>query len=234
MSQKSNRSAESSLEEFEYFVTITRDCLYERIIKIDFVGGAPYKLEVKEELLGKKLDQNEKLIKKYKAALDNIANLLTSILLSSEDEYINAKISEENEAGKKYTPAQKKKLTNEIEKKLHLVSRIMVEGKVKEKFILLATAKNSFLKSFSWEINNKIFDSKENLNGSETIYATLQLKFEKNFIPSKNRILVNYFGLETKEQTTTINFDCDIDDIDELIDELNKIKRKINEKLGVS
>ena len=101
--------------------------------------------------------------------------------------------------------------------KCNIINKKLISRKLREKFILENTYKTNLIDKFDWSIITKYYDSE--IDYIDNLYVA-QLRF---------RIRHPFSETPNVDKTETFVVECDIYDINEIIEQLNKIKRYLVE-----
>lgn len=111
------------------------------------------------------------------------------------------------------------KIKLERQQKIKVVEDILIDSEIKNIHLLKTTSKLKTIQEIDWEINAKIFDDS---NGKipDLKYATINLKL---MTQDESSFLARYFDVGTKD----VIFNCDYNDIENLIDTLKTIQKQL-------
>lgn len=111
------------------------------------------------------------------------------------------------------------KIKIERQQKIKVVEDILIDSEIKNIHLLKTTSKLKTIQAIDWEINSKIYDDS---NGKipDLKYATINLKL---MIQDPSSFLVRYLDAGT----SNVIFNCDYNDIENLIETLKTIHRQL-------
>ena len=147
----------------------------------------------------KSADFDEKLFEKF---IKEILTLIPYILNEKNTKLSNFEVEDEN---------------HKFKEKCDIINKKLISKQVREKFILEITYKTNLIDKFDWSIITKYHDSSIDNIGQLSI---AQLRFRIRHPFSEDPYV---------DKTETFMVECDIYDINEMVGQLEKIKKHLEE-----
>ena len=215
----------STLEDFKEAVKIARVLIDNGGITLKVPSSLHVILTVDESVLENALQSSVISPEVFSKILKSeIANMITAISLESQDSYMaftlrNVADDKEEEEGKQL-----------IEHKLKIVDHIIIDKVIRNRFLVRTTSKVDSFEGIYWEINEKKYANDIELESLR--YATIRLEFTRT--PESglriNSPAAQILLIGQNMEPLSVVFDCDTSQIDELIEALNDIRKKLEEQ----
>ncbi len=206
-----------TIQDFKSVVEFTRDMIASNNIRLIMPSESLIRLRVLNEEAIIKFAEKSKISKEYIMFLLEI-DIPRYIIQILEDIPL-----EINNNGKALSEEEKK----ETENKAKIVNDILIDSSIKNMHLIKSTSKVDMLYAVDWEINKKIFDDTKG-NIPELKFATLNIRLSK---PSyESNPVAKLFNFS--EQSSKVCINCDLSDVENLIDILNDIKKAMIDEEG--
>ena len=204
MTKKGARKKEKvSLGEFKEALGVFKSLLSDGDIKLNFAPYGRCDVTTESDRLDKELASSEIDNETYGRVRDESIPLLNDILSDKKKRFLKRYSDDERE---------------EIEKKCELIEKEIITEELVEKFLFQTTCKNYLLSNFDWEmIQHRGKEEEESLST-----VIMQFKLRN---PSKEFPLSPPF-----QGGESISFECRKGDIEELLEELEKIKKRFEKR----
>lgn len=192
--EKEFKNEEISLDEFKQCLTIFKSILDEGDAELDF-SPIGSSIFTNDDRLHGELASSVIDEKQYVAWQNEAFNLLNRILRDKEGKFLG-RIPEDKH--------------DEIERKCKMIEKELITKELIEKFLFQTTCKNLLLNNFNWEI------LKHQGKEGNTLFSTAQMQFLLRN-PSKEMSM-------KRMEVESISFECRKENVENLIEELMKIK----------
>jgi hypothetical protein len=217
----------SSWGEFQEAVNIAKSMIDSRDITVKITSTLSVILKVNEAALEDRLKQKQASINSEifnRILRSEIGNVTSAILLEEEDSYVRYALG-----GLKDDKQiqERRELTKQ---KIEHVRSIIYKT-IEDKCSVKITSTRDFLEDISWEISERKYSSEEDIGPLR--YATIRLEFKRSPAFRAGRFgLAPYFLLfaVSHEDPYFVTFDCDISQVDDLIDILKDAREKLKEQ----
>jgi len=201
MAKKGERKKEKvSLDEFKEALGMFKSMLSDGDIKLEFFPSG-YNIAIEADRLDDELASSKIDKETFDIGGKEGSRLLNVILRDKEKRFLKRYSEDERE---------------EIKKKCAIIEKEIITEELVEKFLFQTTCKNYFLDDFDWEMIEH--RGKE----EEESFSTAMMQFKLRN-PSKEfpRLPCPVVG-----EHESISFECRKENIEELIEELEKIKKR--------
>lgn len=206
-----------TLQDFKSIVEFTRDMIASNNIRVIMPSVSAVRLIVLNDEEVIKFSEKNKISKKYIMFQLEI-EIPRYIIQILDDIPIEVVLN-----GKTMSAEEKK----EVDDKAKIVNDILIDSNIKNMHLIKSTSKVDMLYSVDWEINKKIFDDTKG-NIPELKFATLNIRLSK---PSyESNPIAKLFNFS--EQSSKVCINCDLSDVENLIDILNDIKKAMIDEEG--
>jgi hypothetical protein len=190
-----------SLDEFKEVLKIFKSMLNEGDIKIDFAPYGQCGVTIEGDRLDKELTSSKVDKETFDSGEDECIPLLNRILGDKEKSFLQRIPEDERE---------------EIENKCEMIEKGLITEGLVEKFLFQTTCKNYLLEDFDWEmIEHRGKEEEESLS---TVMMQFKLRNPSKEFPRPT--------LPIGAGRESVSFECRKGNIEELIEELEKIKKR--------
>ncbi len=189
-----------SLNEFKEALRIFKSLLSDGSIKLDFFPSG-YNIAIEADRLDDELASSKIDKEIFDIGGKEGSRLLNVILRDKEKRFLKRYSEDERE---------------EIKKKCEIIEKEIITEELVEKFLFQTTCKNYFLDDFDWEM------IEHRGKGEEEFFSTAMMQFKLRN-PSKEFPRLSCPVVGGHE---SISFECRKENIEELIEELEKIKKR--------
>jgi|GEM_PF-4291925 len=208
----------STVQKFEKVVQAAGQLLNQDKIKVLFGFESNINIIVDETAL-EKLDIDKKQFNKI---LNSEIMFLLECVLDDAEEFALSVPFTIRENKEKLSKIEKDKFENDIRSKINIIKEILVKDELKRRYLIKKYSKLSKINQLSWEINKKLFNSRNNdINFN---YATVNIKLTKEL---EEEVIHLFPFLKSEYKIDEIHFDCDVYDINKLIEFFQEIKQKL-------
>ena len=192
--KKKVEDEEMGLDEFKQCLKIFKNMLDDGAAKFNF-SPIGFSVFINDDRLDGRLESSVINEKQFGTWHDEAFSLLNAMLKDKEGKFLGR------------IPEDKR---DDIERKCEMIEKELITKELIEKFLFQTTCKTVLLDDFDWEI------LKHQGKEGDTLFSTVQIQFLLRN-PSKE-MSIQRMGIES------ISFECQKENVENLIEELMKIK----------
>lgn len=216
----------SSKDDFEKAVFLTKNFLNDKVISVRFPFPDRVLIRIDEQKL--KLDESLNF-EDFKNILQNeIAKYLESLLFSAPKEFSTRYINNDFIPLEQQDVPKPEEIWEFVEPRIEYVKKHLFNSLYRECNIIKKTSKVSYLENINWSISIRKHDIDEGDLGNIP-YCSIRFSFRKpitNFT-GKSISTEMFFSNLISTQPTEISSDFHLKDIEDLIEDLQTIKKNL-------
>lgn len=214
-----------SVAQFQEAVRITRNLIDSGsiFVLVSPIEVTDIKVQVDRESLEVTLRPTAFSYDDFNNFLGEISRLISICLEKNEDTYIESRIEYWRDE-EKYDEARIANEKSKLQSKLQSVNEVLVDNRLRQRYILKQYAKSPYFTDFDWEINVKHSDAETDIV-QPLPYATCQIRFAKPGAKYRFHFL---------EHTESVQIDWTEEEIDYVTRVFEVIKQRIQYLKGTS
>jgi len=212
----------TSLEEFSVIAELLSQLIAEGKVRLKSSPSSSISFVVKPSILDE-IIQNRKLNRDIMSRVTHEISVITSLSLRNRtDSYFDSIIDELNtQRDEELSQNEKDEIKAILIMKENIVKKSIINEKVIRKYFLTRSAKHDFLSDLTWEIVQRRHDKNE---GDKARGAVSIVKFDITAKPQFEFLPLPFLlGLEDAQKRSFV-VELDRDDVEQLIEELEKLK----------